>query len=515
MAKLLQWNILADGLGNDGFLSTEFEPIRENSKPNAKSYQAVEFMTLVREAKLSDKSSGVLKDMNDLKKEGKKLKSIKSKDSSEYKETQSKVASLKAKIDQNSKLVQLKEQFKDSPELEKIDQDILSWELRYDRLKKIALAVDPDIITFQELDHLQQFTEDPDFNAKYTCFVDDDTLEYNTPIYTDDPAKDERRPENYLSHVLASRTSFAPKSYSHAYNFRKKRKDGSTDVDDDGVAIFWKKDRFQPLELGFLKLPSDGEKSEAVVAVVLVDEGTGAKFNVLTTHLPSGDETKKEVERLKTLRDINAEWKASRIRLNKASGAWEENDYGGIDFNGILSFVKYYSDSYGTTTIFALDANSRPTFPLTKVSEEEKATNVWQQILSYTGLESVWTKTKFIKAVDGTAVDKDLPYVVSVNKMRGPASQQPGKIGEHQLELIDHVYTNGNTAKLVNTVTMADGETIKMAPLQYKGKEGKAELELNPTSKMPSDHLPVAVEISVYKASSWQSLSSLLLYCKK
>merc|ERR1712138_106645 len=102
MAKLLQWNILADGLGNDGFLSTEFEPIYENSKPNAKSYQAVEFMTLVREAKLSDKSSGVLKDMNDLKKEGKKLKSIKSKDSSEYKETQSKVASLKAKIDQNS-----------------------------------------------------------------------------------------------------------------------------------------------------------------------------------------------------------------------------------------------------------------------------------------------------------------------------------------------------------------------------------------------------------------------------
>lgn len=486
--RVLQWNILADGLGEDGFLSTEFSPIRESNEPDAKRFDPNEFMKLVRVAKEEDKTSGMIQTMKKLKSEQKKSKKMKISDE-RYNDTKALVVEMKQKVSQ-SRLVKLKEQFKKSPELEKVDKEILDWKVRYDRLTDIVNRSDPDIITMQENDHVKQFLQDEMFSSKYTCLVDE-SMTYTPAIYN---GEDKHK---YLDRLLTGRAAFAPKTFSNAKVFRTKRDPDAIDPDDDGVVVFWRKDKFKAIELGFLKLPSDSEKSEAVVAVTLEHVGSTERFNVLSTHLPSGDDSKKEKERLNVLKNETKEWMARRICLGD-NNVWEEQDYESKTFDGIVSFVRYFAQRKtidGSHTIFALDANSRPSFPLIKQDESsDLETNVWKTMLAESSLESIWVQTNYIEP-NGQAANSKHPFVVSVNKMRGPSSDQPSKIGEHQCELIDHIFTNGKKAKLVNAVNIKKGETISLAPELYKSKT-EAELSLYPSTKLPSDHLPVVVDIT-------------------
>jgi endonuclease/exonuclease/phosphatase family metal-dependent hydrolase len=499
--RVAQWNILADGLGQDGFVATEFVPIRETSAATSKKYGAVEFMELIRIAKQEDTKTGIMKALGDLKKAEKKLKKLPDASSADASKLKNEITSLKETVSK-SKLVKLKKQFERSPELERIDSEILDWNVRYSKIKALLLRTDPDVITFQEIDHVQQFLNDGIFSSKYTCLVDH-TQTYETPFYAEDAhdqSKDTRRPDNYMSELLQRKAAFCPKSYSNAYNFRKKRPRPGTHLDDDGVAIFWKKDRFEPLELGFLRYPTkEGDsKREGAVAVTLQHKTSAQKIHVLTAHLPSGDETAKEQERLNVLRNPSAEFLAQRVvRQGDKNGvlAWEPAPYQGKKFDGLLSFVQYYSSMSETSrTIFALDTNSRPTFPLTEAGNQK--TNVWNSILEQSDLESVWVQSSILDT-DGKATNPKLPFVASVNKMRGPSSDQPTKIGEHQLELIDHVFTNARNSRLVKDVELGESIMAPLAPLQYASKEGKAEISLNPSLSMPSDHLPVVVDIDL------------------
>jgi len=353
-----------------------------------------------------------------------------------------------------------------------------------------------------------------------------------------DPTKDDLRPENYLARVLKARTAFAPKSYSNAANFRRKREakgppvSPATKVDDDGIAILWKKDKFRAVELGFLKFPPSAkspEKSEAVVAIVLefkeealvtpptsqpqkknASSRPRALINVLSTHLPSGDQAEKELERLEVLKDPKQTWEARRVFFDSDGKTWKEDEYDGSSFDGILSFVRNYSNrSNGSTTVFALDANSRPEFPriehpsaadTTTTKKKPAITNVWDEIVQHSvlGLESVWVQTNNLKKSGKTARWGGFP--VSVNKMRGPASNQPEKIGEHQCELIDHVFTNGRQSRLQSrlpVVATKEKTSLQVAPKIYPSKGGEAELNLIPSLAMPSDHLPVVVDIEL------------------
>jgi len=518
--RVFQWNILADGLGDDGFFSTEFEPIHETKKTGCSSHTASDLMKLIRKAKQEDRENGVIDKLNEVKSIKLKLKNRDDlSDPSKYERMLSK---LEDEIQKSSKLIHLKNQFKDSPELKQVDDEILSWSKRYERLKSIVLAADPDIITFQEMDHLHQFINDEEFGKKYTCYVGDNDKNntsndyYNPAKYYDDKKKDELRSENYLTKLIESKVSFAPKSYSHAANFRNKRikktnddNDKKTVVDDDGVAIFWKKDKFKAIELGFLKFPSS-KKSEAVIAVVLENIKTEKRINVLTTHLPSGDEKKKEKERLDVLENYDETWDAKRIF--RTSFGWRKCNYGDFaqQFNGILSFVAHYvkRELYdSSTTIFALDANSRPLFPLVAVDGGSKRTNTWNSIhQGIPNLDSVWVQSgKLLATGESTSSSK---FPASVNKMRGPSSNQPNKIGEHQCELIDHIFTNGQESQLIEDI-----KGQKMAPILYESREGKAELELNPTQKIPSDHFPVVVDITLsglVTESEYQSVDRLM-----
>ncbi|KAL3939628.1 MAG: hypothetical protein SGBAC_005675 [Bacillariaceae sp.] len=498
--RLLQWNILADGLGKDGFLSTEFVPIRESSAATAKKYKADEFMKLVRQAKVDDGNSGAVQAMNDLKKAEKRMKKLQPQDDEEKLKQQ--VASAKDTVSK-SKLVNLKKQFERSPELERVDAEILDWNMRYHRIHALLLRANPDIITFQEIDHLKQFLDDGIFSSKYTCMLDFKS-NYQIPVYHEDSSKDARRPENFMSELMRAKAAFFPKSYSNAYNFRKRDHPSGKDFDDDGVAVFWKTAKFEATELGFLEYPAKAgdSKRQGALAVTLRHKKSNQLINVLTAHLPSGDDVAKEQERLNVLRNPTSEFAAQRL-CRQDNGAWKQIPYEvNQKFDGFLSFIQYYTPSKDTNQtksriIVALDTNSRPCFPLTDTSTTngEKA-NVWNSFLQGTNLESIWVQSSILD-LDGKPKNPKLPFVASVNKMRGPSSAQPSKIGEHQLELIDHIFTNAKNSQIVKEVQISEALRIPLAPLQYPAKEGPAEIQLKPTLTMPSDHLPVLVDIEL------------------
>eukprot|EP00527_Entomoneis_sp_CCMP2396_P004847 CAMPEP_0198141036 /NCGR_PEP_ID=MMETSP1443-20131203/4104_1 /TAXON_ID=186043 /ORGANISM="Entomoneis sp., Strain CCMP2396" /LENGTH=503 /DNA_ID=CAMNT_0043803641 /DNA_START=78 /DNA_END=1586 /DNA_ORIENTATION=- len=485
--RLMQWNILADGLGEDGFLTTEFSPIHESSAAGAERYQSTEFMNMVRKAKEEDVASGKIKTMKYLKVEQKRLSKmnpVSDKDNQEYVKQTEKVAVLTASVNE-SLLVKLKQKFENSPELKRVDTDILDWKLRYNRIKEIILRADPDIITFQEMDHLKQFLEDGSFSSRYTCVVEEQK-KYITPTYSDPAREDDLRPENYMNHLLQSRAAFAPKSYSSAYTFRNERDKGGVDLDDDGVAVFWKRDKFKPVELGYLQNPPESIKTSATVAITLQHVPTNERIHVVTTHLPSGDDSVKEQERLAVLRNPMAEWTARRVCLDE-NGSWNEVAYeADKSFDGIVSYVRYFAERHtndSSRTVFALDANSRPSFPRIRsafLNGDAAETNVWKTILEGAELESIWVQMSYLDS-SGEVMDSKYPFVATVNKMRGPSSNQPSKIGEHQLELIDHVFTNATESILVKAVVMKDKVEVPMAPVRYKRKEGEAELKLIPT----------------------------------
>ena len=114
----------------------------------------------------------------------KKKKNLKKKKRSDegYDELEKKIAKLKKETGE-SELAKLKKRFQRSPQLEKVDTEILDWTMRYGRLKQIVLGAEPDVITFQEIDHVKQFLDDDKFSSKYTCMVDE-TKKYRPPRYT-------------------------------------------------------------------------------------------------------------------------------------------------------------------------------------------------------------------------------------------------------------------------------------------------------------------------------------------
>lgn len=73
---------------------------------------------------------------------------------------------------------------------------------------------------------------------------------------------------------------------------------------------------------------------------------------------------------------------------------------------------------------------------------------------------------------------------VTVNKLRGPLSNQPDKIGVHSFELIDHIYFDK-----MHMVGFAK------APVQFL-KDDDPVMRLIPNDDEPSDHYPVVVDLN-------------------
>jgi len=97
----------------------------------------------------------------------------------------------------------------------------------------------------------------------------------------------------------------------------------------------------------------------------------------------------------------------------------------------------------------------------------------------------VWDK--WYEPSGAVRIGAPLPVPVSTNKMRGPLSKQPKKVGLHAPFLIDHVYFGSSQLKLVTHVGSLLAHDSARLALQ----------SLLPTLANPSDHVPVIVDFDI------------------
>jgi len=339
----------------------------------------------------------------------------------------------------------------------------LDWGLRWARLRLFIAVSMPDIITFQEMDHMADAQRDL-APLGYECGYPGKKYEPAHKVFgtlkTDPQFKDAPR---YLQELEKVGVAFAPKTQSNCRKFGLDTYLGEK-ADDDGVAIFWRRDAFALTKLDFIAI-EDKKRNQGAVKVTLQRKKDGAPLIVIATHLSSG--TKREDEEIRmnelTRKTYNAE------------GALENP-----------SLVGLYEESVDKApTLMCLDANSRPD---QKEATTEGAT-VWKVLRSFPVrkdiMRSVWDSSFDEK---GKTKQTDIPN--TTNKMRGPLSDQPKKIGEHTYGVVDHIFFSP-------TLTM---ERHAWGPLTYASPDAALK-HLLPTLEVPSDHAPVVADILMPSAS--------------
>jgi len=243
----------------------------------------------------------------------------------------------------------------------------------------------------------------------------------------------------------ASGIAFAAKHDSHARRLGLKA--GRASADNDGCAIFWRKDVFAldyvPL-LDYLPIHrgASTEATEGAVRVGLKRKADGQRVHVICAHFLSGSAPAAEADRVGHLPGLQAWLDAS---LEAADVA-----------------------------VMCCDTNSQPT--------RTEAETVWKTLRgSGSAVRSVWD-AEFDPDTGAPRVNKP---PVTTNKMRGPLTEQSGKIGEHTYGVVDHIFFGGATvARFV------------LKPTHFDTAAG-ALSHMLPNLTCPSDHYPVVVDFAL------------------
>ena len=415
--KCFQWNVLADGLSDDGFIvplmgKGDRVPIAANS-PSFKWDASAPFgMNISEETSasiadyISDSASfgsvvipkvrAALKavfgdayaDKVHMKPIGQYARAKASKEADvEFMGIASKVC---ADADQENKFVGIRDEYMRC--LDAMDRKwnlrlhaenlstFLSWERRGDAIAAKILKEDPDIITLQELDKFA-FLQD---RLKATYASSEELLEGVEDVYSaSSPAH-----ADYASYFAARRFAFAPKCNSTARKIAKGS--GRKDPDDDGCALMWKADRFKCLEIRYHyygfdvnEAPAAGSKLKGggAIAAHLEERGDSKRrFWAIATHLESGDKEKDVDKRV-------------------------------VQVKSLAAFV---NSCEGDAKILGMDGNAFP-FLRSKYASTD-VDNMYTTLSKLTQMENY----------------EPLPGAVTVNKIRGVMSGQPYKIGAYQ-----------------------------------------------------------------------------------
>lgn len=337
--RILNWNVLADGLGNDGFTVRD---VLSGGTPTD--------------------TDGMIKELMETKRRGGDMDEIRSKFATE-------------RTAKNLSVV-------------------IDWPTRWARMRVVIEKLQPDVVTFQELDHFVDCSADMRALG-FECTAHAGATGRYTPCHAagvGGPGLEAAA--KYLKHVEAAGMAFAPGAPSNAR--RIAREAGRADADDDGVAIFWRARAFEPTGLSFLVL-DDPKKSQAVVRAKLKRKADGASLCVLCAHLASGTKAEDEAKRVEQI---------TAPTFDASSKAWQGPS--------ILTALRESANE--GATVFCLDANSAP--------DRAEDSTVWKALRRV--MPCVWDGHF---DTTGRPLRNDL--VVTSNKLRGPESDQPRKIGEH------------------------------------------------------------------------------------
>jgi endonuclease/exonuclease/phosphatase family metal-dependent hydrolase len=402
--RILQWNILADGLAKDGFLVRDV--LSETMEDSARQQSFNN-----KQAKM------VLKDVS----------------SDESLSALAQVSSSRSKRNLHA---------------------VVDWKLRFLMIQKYVLTAKADVIVLQEVDHMLEMQE-VFSQMGYACARDGKTYVPAHKAMEEHGVK--RDSAAFFTYLRNAGVAFVPKTNSAC---RKLGLGECEDADDDGVAIFWRRDVLELVDLDFLVF-DDPKRNQGAVRATLKRTEDGTRVAVIAAHLSSGSGSKDEEARLKECKAPSLD--ADGYGRGPSLCEW-------IDASARMA-----------PTVTCLDANSAPNTE--RVVYEASKLNVWEALCSARpGIRSVWAA---FYGPDGTP--RQTPSPVTTNKIRGPHSAQAEKIGEHAFGLMDQMFFTACFSLLQHAYP----------PATFIGGEGDARGQLLPSLKVPSDHYPVIADIQL------------------
>eukprot|EP00965_Chrysotila_dentata_P077494 2558194-Pleurochrysis_carterae.AAC.3 len=330
---------------------------------------------------------------------------------------------------------------------------VVDWARRWLRMKETIALCDPDIIALQEVDRMAEIKADLEA-AGYSCSHAGKTYipAHRAGITHGDLSQ-------YLAHLHEGGVAFAPTFPSKCRELAVRT---NPEADDMGCALFWRERTLAVESISFFPLATSGSKSlSAAVRVTLRARTNGRLLHVICTHLKSGDN--EEAARMRQLTGVES----AEVRLAPAA-----------EQGASPTFLEWVRESaQEAATILSLDANSVPNRP------EGEAATVWRSLRGLPGASSVWDG---FFCADGSRASDEAPLVATTNKMRGPLSRQPEKIGQHAFGVIDHVFFWPPFSSATHAI-----DPIRFPTL------ADARRYLLPSLAMPSDHMPVLVDLSL------------------
>lgn len=504
--KVMQWNILADGLSIDGFRSPkdneDWQHFYEGTKQTVTTRDDLKKRFELADGQLNKSSCNAAKkrtDQSQLPDEVEKqaarkceqmcLDSLTDDEKKNAKAISGKLTCFVKEMLEAS----TEEQFwtnlkKDQRQEGDFEKKVVAWDARFPKMAYIIGTEKPDVIVLEELDHYTDFAAllQGDYtsvcNGPYNLYETEDMLKNRLVAIKDD----KKNYKNSIKALEEKKIAFAPNLNSNARKFYT-RDNPTADkfkVDDQGTGIFWRKS----LQCEDVKMQIHTDGDAASVSVALKKDGRA--FTVVGTHLSSGPD--KETRRCQEL--------------------FGEPGKSGIPGKpGITKLIP----SEGGNYIFAGDLNSDRFFnDWGKVKQEGKGTcknkiSSFDRVKSH-NMHSIW---------DGG------PVPATVFKMRGAGTNQPTKMGELQLETIDHIFYRGVTLvdkAYVHHPDMSPDESSLQRPFdvawescfmrrdrtniikdkfesnqEFLADEKKCFKYMLPSLDFPSDHWPVLATFEV------------------
>jgi len=325
---------------------------------------------------------------------------------------------------------------------------ILDAQRRWARIRQVIATYAPDIVTLQELDFMSEAVRslsDMGYESGLpgspppNCYIPphcalspSDDLAMVTMGDEQCSAVSGPRVGALFEALKANGRAFGPKVAS---TLRRKIPEengctqdetllavaSSAETEGDGVAVFWKRDSWQASSLEFF-VREDRGKISTSLRVGLTRLTDGAAIDIICSHLPSGSSPKAEVSRLSALNQPTLTLRLTTMH-GKEHVSGPPNVVPGPSMLNMLAEAARGS----LPTIFCVDANSDPLqehMPLCGSSHDrvDKLGSVWTSLRDIKGVRSIWDHY-----YDATGKCRTTERPVTTNKIRGPGSLQMDK----------------------------------------------------------------------------------------
>lgn len=304
--------------------------------------------------------------------------------------------------------------------------NLLNWERRCGSIARAILSHSPDIVGLVELDKRQDLQN----------YFSEKTFHHS----------------HTLTHIDSSGNC--------AFVGKNTLKDGMR----DGSAIFWNPTRFRALiiKTEFFQANDEWERNNpegqgGIVGVLLKDLLHEHKHvYAFATHLKSGDTDVNEDERLVQIKQTVIPF-INKLRADA------------------LDMLKKEAEKPRVASVLFMDGNSAPHFAQGRYADGT-TTNVFA------------TLAKNLKPELENFAPRTCDYV-TVNKIRGPTSEQPHKVGEYQLNIIDYLMKSAD----LEWIEEPSKHLPLFTPEQHAKPDKYHEVtsQILPSSECPSDHYPV------------------------